>query len=590
MSSNVFPRKSVERTIGGKLLSIETGHLAKQASGSVVVRIGDTLTLVAVVAAPGREGLDFFPLTVDYREKTYAAGKFPGGFIKREGRPTTKEILTSRLIDRPIRPLFPEWFRDEVQIQAGPISADRLNDPDVPSMIGASAALMLARVPFLGPVGAIRLGRVEGQFVAFPTVEELENSDLDLVVASTEKAVVMIEGFGEELTESEMGDAIMAAHQLNQEVIALQKDLAEAVGLAPPELPEVPPDTLRETIYARYGESLRQAKQIVMKAERNQATRSLLETILKELVPATTTADAPAGAASAAVAGQGQPEPSDAAPSPVPADTPVTPARVKAAFSAVEERVVRELILDGKRPDGRGPKDLRAIRCEVGLLPRAHGSALFQRGETQALVTIVLGTAADEQRVDGIMDEYSKKFMLDYNMPPFAVGEVRPIRGPGRREIGHGALAERSVAPILPSPSRFPYTIRVVSDILESNGSSSMASVCGATLSLMDAGVPISDPVGGISIGLVQDPATNRHILLTDIIGDEDHFGDMDFKVAGTQRGVTGIQLDLKNQGSPKRSSARRSSRRTRPGWRSSARCSARSSGRATRSRPMPRG
>jgi polyribonucleotide nucleotidyltransferase len=553
MSSTPIQRTQVERTIGGKVLSIETGHLAKQASGSVVVRIGDTMTLVAAVAAPGREGLDFFPLTVDYREKVYAAGKFPGGFIKREGRPTTKEILTSRLIDRPIRPLFPESYRDEVQIQAGPISADRANDADVPSIIGASAALVIARAPFLGPIGAIRLGRVDGHFVAFPTAEELENSDLDLVVASTEKAVVMIEGFGEELPENEMGDAIMEAHRLNQEIIALQKELAQAAGLPALELPETPPDPLRQTIYARYGEQLRQSKQIVMKAERNAATRALLDTIIKELVPVDSSPASPAGGTEAppiGTEGEGEAQHAgDSAPSPVPADTPVTATRVKAAFTAVEERVVRELILEGKRPDGRGPRDLRSIKCEVGLLPRAHGSAIFQRGETQALVTTVLGTTADEQRVDGIMDEYSKKFMLDYNMPSFAVGEVRPIRGPGRREIGHGALAERSVAPILPGASRFPYTIRVVSDILESNGSSSMASVCGATLSLMDAGVPISDPVGGISIGLVQDEASGRHILLTDIIGDEDHFGDMDFKVAGTQRGVTGIQLDLKNQG-----------------------------------------
>jgi polyribonucleotide nucleotidyltransferase len=547
MSSTPIQRTQVERTIGGKVISIETGHLAKQASGSVVVRIGDTMTLVAVVAAPGREGLDFFPLTVDYREKVYAAGKFPGGFIKREGRPTTKEILTSRLIDRPIRPLFPEGYRDEVQIQAGPISADRSNDADVLSIIGASAALVMARAPFHGPIGAIRLGRVEGQLVAFPTAEELENSDLDLVVASTENAVVMIEGFAEELPEPEMGDAIMEAHRLNQEVIALQKELAQAAGQPPWELPATAIDPLRQTIYARYGDQLRQTKQIVMKGERNAAARELLNAIIKELVPTEGSAASPVVGSEAPQGESGHA--GDAAPSPVPADTPVTPGRVKAAFSAVEERIVRELILDGKRPDGRGPRDLRSIKCEVGLLPRAHGSAIFQRGETQALVTTVLGTTADEQRVDGIMEEYSKKFMLDYNMPSFAVGEVRPIRGPGRREIGHGALAERSVAPILPGAARFPYTIRVVSDILESNGSSSMASVCGATLSLMDAGVPISDPVGGISIGLVQDEASGRHVLLTDIIGDEDHFGDMDFKVAGTQRGVPGIQLDLKNHG-----------------------------------------
>jgi polyribonucleotide nucleotidyltransferase len=519
-STSITARRpvTVEKTIGGKTLSIETGRLAKQASGAVVVRVGDTMSLVATVAAPGREGLDFFPLTVDYREKVYAAGKFPGGFIKREGRPTSKEILTSRLIDRPIRPLFPESYRNEVQIQAGPISADRQNDPDIPAMIGASATLLLARVPFYGPIGGVRLARIDGQFVPLPTSEELQKSDLDLVVASTAKAIVMIEGFGEELPEPEMLEAIMTAHRYNQEVIALQHELLAAMGLPPYEVPEVPADPLRQVLYDRFGQALREAKQIPGKAERNGTVKELKERVVAEFCP------------------EGQP-------------VEHTPASVKSAFSAVEERVVRELILDGKRSDGRGPRDLRPIQCEVGLLPRAHGSALFQRGETQALVTTVLGTGADEQRVDGIMDEFSKKFMLDYNMPPFAVGEIRPIRGPGRREIGHGALAERSVAPILPLPAQFPYTIRIVSDILESNGSSSMASVCGATLSLMDAGVPINDPVGGISIGLVQDEATGRHVLLTDIIGDEDHFGDMDFKVAGTQRGVTGIQLDLKNQG-----------------------------------------
>jgi polyribonucleotide nucleotidyltransferase len=519
-AATALPRRpvSVSRTIGGKVVSIETGRLAKQASGAVVVRVGDTMTLVATVAGPGREGLDFFPLTVDYREKVYAAGKFPGGFIKREGRPTTKEILTSRLIDRPIRPLFPESYREEVQIQAGPISADRKNDADIPSMIGASATLVLARVPFFGPIGAIRLARVDDNYVVLPSVDEQKESDLDLVVASTDKAVVMIEGFGEELPEPEMFDAIMHAHKLNQEVIALQHALLEAAGLPPYEPPTPIPDALVPVLYERYASDLKQAKQIHLKAERNNAVKELTKRAALELAPEGGTSE-------------------------------YTAAQVKSSFHHLEEKVVRELILDGIRPDGRGPRDLRPIHCEVSVLPRAHGSAIFQRGETQALVTTVLGTGADEQRVDGIMDEFSKKFMLDYNMPPFAVGEVRPIRGPGRREIGHGALAERSVAPILPPPSQFPYTMRVVSDILESNGSSSMASVCGATLSLMDAGVPISDPVGGISIGLVQDEAAGRHILLTDIIGDEDHFGDMDFKVAGTQRGVTGIQLDLKNLG-----------------------------------------
>jgi len=520
-NTSTMPRRpvTVERTIGGKTVSIETGRLAKQASGAVVVRLGDTMTLVATVAGPGREGLDFFPLTVDYREKVYAAGKFPGGFIKREGRPTTKEILTSRLIDRPIRPLFPESYRDEVQIQAGPISADRVNDADVLSMLGASATLLLAHVPFMGPIGSIRLGRIDGQLIPLPTGAELRKSDLDLIVASTDKLIVMIEGFGQELPEPEMYEAIMTAHRYNQEMIALQHDLIAAMGLPAWEKVVFEPDPIRQSLYEGFGRDLKQAKQTHGKADRKAAAKAVLDRAMSQYCPS-----------------EG-------------GDPSVTPARVKAAFAAIEERVVRESILDGQRPDGRGPRDLRPISCEVSVLPRAHGSAIFQRGETQALVTTVLGTTADEQRVDGIMEEFTKKFMLDYNMPSFAVGEVRPIRGPGRREIGHGALAERSVAPVLPERDRFPYTIRCISDILESNGSSSMASVCGATLSLMDAGVPISDPVGGISIGLVQDEATNRHVLLTDIIGDEDHYGDMDFKVAGTQRGITGIQLDLKNQG-----------------------------------------
>ncbi|WP_169978876.1 polyribonucleotide nucleotidyltransferase [Tautonia rosea] len=513
----------VERTIGGKTISIETGRLAKQATGAVVVRLGDTMTLVATVVAPGREGLDFFPMMVDYREKVYAAGKFPGGFIKREGRPTTKEILTSRLTDRPIRPLFPSDYRMEVQIQASPISADRINDPDILTLIGASTTLCICPdVPFLGPLGTIRLGRIDGELIPFPTAEEMTRSDLDLIVASTREKVTMIEGFGKELPEAEMLDAILEAHKLNQELIDLQLELREKLGMPPMEHPEPQPDALVEDLHRRYSADLREARLIKLKQDRNNAVKALQERVVAELCP-----EVPEGQ-----------EP-----------TSPTPLEVKTAFYSLQERVAREMILDGYRSDGRGPKDLRMISCEVSVLPCAHGSAIFQRGETQALVTTVLGTGADEQRVDGIMEEYSKKFYLDYNMPHFAVGEVRPIRGPGRREIGHGMLAERSVAPILPDPQRFPYTIRVISDILESNGSSSMASVCGATLSLMDAGVPITDPVGGISIGLVEDPKTGRYILLTDIIGDEDHFGDMDFKVAGTQHGITGIQLDVKNIG-----------------------------------------
>ncbi len=519
-SAPTTPRKpvSVSRTVGGKLITLETGKLAKQASGAVVVRIGDTMSLVATVTAKGREGLDFFPLTVDYREKVYSAGKFPGGYIKREGRPSTKEILTARLIDRPIRPLFPASYRDEVQIQASPISADRQNDSDVISLIGASASLLLAQAPFHGPLSGVRLARINGEFVVFPTVKEMAESDLDLVVASTRTKVAMIEGFGKELPEAEMLEAILLAHQYNQELNALQDDLLAACGMtqAVPAPDELPP--LAVQMVGPFGAELRQVKQIIGKLERYAAVDAVQKKAIAALVPDAET-------------------------------NPAGVTEVKKAFHAFEEHVVRTMILDGYRSDGRGPKDIRPISCEVSLLPCTHGSSLFQRGETQALVTTVLGTSSDEQKIDGVFDEYAKRFYLDYNMPSFSVGEVRPIRGPGRREIGHGMLAERSVAPIIPSKEDFPYTIRVISDILESNGSSSMASVCGATLSLMDAGVPISDPVGGISIGLVSDEKSGRFVLLTDIIGDEDHYGEMDFKVAGTQRGITGIQLDVKNHG-----------------------------------------
>ena len=519
-SAPTTPRKpvSVSRTVGGKLITLETGKLAKQASGAVVVRIGDTMSLVATVTAKGREGLDFFPLTVDYREKVYSAGKFPGGYIKREGRPSTKEILTARLIDRPIRPLVPASYRDEVQIQASPISADRQNDSDVISLIGASASLLLAQAPFHGPLSGVRLARINGEFVVFPTVKEMAESDLDLVVASTRTKVAMIEGFGKELPEAEMLEAILLAHQYNQELNALQDDLLAACGMtqAVPAPDELPP--LAVQMVGPFGSELRQVKQIIGKLERYAAVDAVQKKAIAALVPDAET-------------------------------NPAGVTEVKKAFHAFEEHVVRTMILDGYRSDGRGPKDIRPISCEVSLLPCTHGSSLFQRGETQALVTTVLGTSSDEQKIDGVFDEYAKRFYLDYNMPSFSVGEVRPIRGPGRREIGHGMLAERSVAPIIPSKEDFPYTIRVISDILESNGSSSMASVCGATLSLMDAGVPISDPVGGISIGLVSDEKSGRFVLLTDIIGDEDHYGEMDFKVAGTQRGITGIQLDVKNHG-----------------------------------------
>jgi polyribonucleotide nucleotidyltransferase len=507
----------VERPLGDQTLSIETGKLAKQAHGAVTVRYGDTVTLVAAVEGDAIEGRDFFPLTVDYREKTYAAGKFPGGFIKREGRPTTKEILTSRLIDRPIRPLFPAGYIREVQVMATTLSADRDNDPDVLSMIGSSAALHVSQIPFIQPTGSVRIGRINNQLVVLPTHTQLEESDLDLIVAGTRTAITMIEGFAREMPEDEMVQAILFAHKQIAIIVDMIEELRVQAGL-PPKLAPVAAapnpliDEFRQKLYSEF----RERKQTSGKHERAARIKEMRDRVFDEYLPAN---GAPAH----------------------------TPEQVAGAFEALEERVVRDLILEGKRIDGRGLKDLRTITCEVGVLPRTHGSAVFQRGETQALVITTLGTTSDEQRVDGLADEYSKKFMLDYNFPPFSVGECKPIRGPGRREIGHGALAERSLKAVIPGPDAFPYTIRVVSDILESNGSSSMASVCGGTLSLMDAGVPITDPVAGISIGLVKEK--DRFILLTDIMGDEDHFGDMDFKVAGTQRGVTGIQLDLKIDG-----------------------------------------
>jgi polyribonucleotide nucleotidyltransferase len=507
----------IERPLGSGTLSLETGKIAKQAHGAVVVRYGDTMALVAAVEGGVRDGQDFFPLTVDYREKTYSAGKFPGGFIKREGRPTTKEILTSRLIDRPIRPLFPADYINEVQIMASTLSADRENDPDILCMIGASAALHISQIPFLQVTGSVRVGRVKGELVVMPTHQQLEESDLDLIVAGSKKAITMIEGFAREMSEDQMLQAIVFAHKQVAMICDMIEEFRTVAGLpAKPERAAASANPLIEVFRQKYYAEFKERKLTPGKADRAEKIKELKEKVKAEYLPE-----------------DKEPE--------------YTPAQVNAAFYALEEKVVRDLLLEGKRIDGRGMKQVRPIVCEVGLLPRTHGSALFQRGETQAIVTTVLGTSSDEQRVDGIQDEYAKKFMLDYNFPPYSVGECKPIRGPGRREIGHGALAERSLKAVIPSPDKFPYTIRVVSDITESNGSSSMASVCGGTLSLMDAGVPITHPVAGISIGLAKDG--DRWTLMTDIMGDEDHFGDMDFKVAGTGLGITGIQLDLKIDG-----------------------------------------
>jgi polyribonucleotide nucleotidyltransferase len=508
----------VERKIGEHVLAIETGLLAKQAAGSVLVHYGETTVLVAAATGAPRPGIDFFPLTCDYRERAAAAGKFPGGFLKREGRPTMKETLTSRLMDRPIRPLFPDGFYDEVQVQASVLSSDRQNDGDILAMNGASAALCVSPLPFQGPLGSVRLAHIDGQFVPFPTQDQLEESDLDLIVSGSQAAVLMIEGFAREMPEERMLQAIEEAHRIIRQICEMQIELVQKGGKPKKEYVLVDYTPLRDRLTGGYLAELKAAKAIVGKHDRGQAVKAVRERAKAEVVP-------PAGT-------EGGP----------------TEADFSHVWHGLEERAVRELILDGTRPDGRDYRSLRPITCEVDLLPRVHGSALFQRGETQALVTITLGTGKDEQRVDGLIDEYSKKFMLDYYFPSFSVGEVRPIRGPGRREIGHGALAERSVKPVLPDPDAFPYTIRVISDILESNGSSSMASVCGATLGLMAAGVPISNPVAGISVGLVKQ-SEDKWVLLTDIIGDEDHYGDMDFKIAGSQAGITGIQLDLKIAG-----------------------------------------
>jgi polyribonucleotide nucleotidyltransferase len=509
----------LERQVGANVLSIETGRIAKQASGAALVRYGDTIVLGTVVYGDPRPGTDFFPLTVDYREKMSAAGKFPGGFFKREGRPTTKEVLTSRLIDRPMRPLFPEAYLNEVQIQVIVLSSDMENDPDVIGFVSAAAAVAVSPVPFNGPCAAVRVGRVDGKFIMNPTRAQLEYSDMDMIVAGHRDAMNMIEVGCRELPEDVIAEGLQFGHKNGVAPICeMLEELALRAG-QPKDWtpPEVDKDFL-EKIHARTYERLRAAKQIKGKQERNDAVEAINDEILSEFCPEDVE----------------KPE--------------HPPEKVKGAIRKVEERVVRERILkESVRPDGRALDEVRPIAIDVGWLPRTHGSSLFSRGETQAMVTCTLGTSRDEQTIDEMIEEYSKKFMLHYNFPPFSVGEVRRIGAPGRREIGHGALAERSLEPVLPSPEDFPYTIRVVSDILESNGSSSMATVCGGSLCLMDAGVPVSAAVAGISIGMVEEGG--KYKLLTDIIGEEDHFGDMDFKVAGTRKGITGIQLDIKTHG-----------------------------------------
>ena len=509
---------TIEREIGGRTLSLETGKLAKQAAGSVLLTYGDTVVLVGVVTAKPREGIDFFPLTIDYREKPYAAGKFPGGFFKREGRPTTKEVLTMRMTDRPLRPLFPKGFKDEVLVQAMVLSTDQQNDPDLLAVIGASAAVSVAPIPFEGPVGSVRVGLIEGNLVVNPTHSQLEFSELDMVLVGHADAVNMIEVSAHEIAEERITEAIELGHASIKTICEMIEELREKAGKPHTWEPPASDEALLAELRRRFAGPMGEAKSTRLKQDRKAAVEAVYEQAAEEFC---------------------------AADNGNPAHDPGT---VRELIDQIEGEVVTKNILErGVRPDSRGPEDIREITCEVGMLPRVHGSALFTRGETQALVTTTLGTGRDEQIIDGLNEEYSKKFMLHYNFPPICVGEVRRVGAVTRREIGHGALAEKSLEVMLPSPEDFPYTVRLVSDILESNGSSSMASVCGGTLALMDAGVPISQPVAGISIGMFHDD--QRHVLVTDILGEEDHFGDMDFKVAGTQRGVTGIQVDLKASG-----------------------------------------
>jgi len=508
--------KSLQVELGQRTLTIATGLMAKQAGGSVTVQYGETVVLVtAVCESKPREGSDFFPLTVNYLEKSYAAGKIPGGFYKREGRPSEKEVLTSRLIDRPLRPLFPDGFRNEVQIIAMVLSADLENDPDILSIIGASAALAISNIPFPQPLAAVRVGLVNGELILNPTNKDLENSQLNLVVAGTKDAVVMVEGQATEISEEVMKDAISFAHRSMQPVIDLQEELQRQIQKQKIEVLQV---VVNEELVSQIRESFEEKikKAVVVRGKMDRQDR------LKEIQ-------------NEAIIEFGQ-------------EDELKGKEIKGILESLEKEIVRQLIIqEGIRADGRTLTEIRPIDCQVSVLPRTHGSALFTRGETQALAIVTLGTTEDEQRMDALEGESSKTFMLHYNFPPFSVGEVGFLRSPGRREIGHGLLAERSLKAILPKSEDFPYTIRIVCDILESNGSSSMASVCGGTLALMDAGVPIKSPVAGIAMGMVKEG--DKVAILTDIMGMEDHNGDMDFKVAGTKDGITAFQMDVKIKG-----------------------------------------
>jgi len=508
-------RKEVE--IGGKKLTLETGRLAKQADGAVMVRYGDTMVLVtAVASSEAREDIDFFPLSVEYREKAFAAGKFPGGFFKREGRPTEKEVLSSRLIDRPIRPLFPKDFKNETQIMASVYSFDGENDSDVLAAVGASAALHISRIPLVEPIGEVRVGRVDGELIVNPTMKQVEESDIELTVAGTADSIMMVEGEAKEISEEDFLKALRFAHEEIKKLVHVQNELRDACGIEKMNVVEKSyaeglEQDVKELAYDKYSEIVGMS---LAKEERSTKNKELNESVLEALAE----------------------------------KYPEQEKDIKQILHDIEKELMRKRILENQpRLDGRSLTDIRQIWIDLGLLPRTHGSALFTRGETQSLMTLTLGTKGDEQIVDGLQEEYKKRFILHYNFPPFCVGEVGRFMGTGRREIGHGNLAERALKFIIPNVEAFPYIIRLNSDILESNGSSSMATVCSGTLAMMDGGVPINTMIAGIAMGLVKEG--EEYSVLSDILGNEDHLGDMDFKVAGSEKGITAIQMDIKIQG-----------------------------------------
>ncbi|HNT66142.1 MAG TPA: polyribonucleotide nucleotidyltransferase [bacterium] len=506
-----------ETPIGGKPFIIETGKLAKQANGAAWVQLGETVILAtAVCDKTAKEDIDFFPLSVDYREKAYAVGKIPGGFFKREGKPSDTEVLSARLVDRPIRPLFPEAYRNETQVFIWVLSADREHDADVLGITGASIALNLSDIPIQAVIAGVRVGRINGEFIVNPTYAQKIESDIDLVMAASEDSVLMVEGAASEISEEDMVAALEFGHEEIRKIIAVEKEIIALAGKPKMTVVETDWSELDKQVKKLAGDSIAKALEAHEKQERQNALAEVVDAVLQQMTDENS--------------------------------EPAQIARIKSVIHDLEKELMRGKVLNtGVRLDGRKADEIREITVEVGVLPRAHGSALFTRGQTQALAATTLGTKIDEQRIEGLEGEFWKSYMLHYNFPPFATGEVKPVRGVSRREVGHGNLAERAIKPMIPSDQIFPYTLRIVSDVLESNGSSSMATVCAGSLSLMDAGVPVKDAVAGIAMGLIKEG--DRVVILTDILGDEDHLGDMDFKVAGTQNGITAFQMDIKIAG-----------------------------------------